>query len=582
MLSGERDGRERCETELGGRSLRSIKTKLFAIIAVTVLVVFLMLAGVGAYYIQRVTEEDFTETMTMLAAQKSGEVDTHFRRMERAVEILGQYVEQNVDTEKFKNDLLYRNAILKEIEKYGEEAAKITGNVATYYFRPDPTIYGSTTGVFERDNGEGGYVSEQLTDILKYDPADREHVGWYYEPVNSGKAIWMRPYANKNIDVYMISYVAPVYVGGELFGVVGMDINMSAIYNVVDSVNYAKGFGLLLGEDGTLLYHRDYPEGLKASLFDEELKEAAQYFAPEKATGTEVYQYIWKEEKQRLIAKKLQNNMVFAISVPEAEIMKTRTDMWRNMFGILVLVVIAVLIVTRVVMLKIVEPIRELTQASTRIAKGEMNVPIRYQSKDELGELAGSIRLMAKEIREYIAYIHAQAYIDGMTGVGNKTAYMDVMKQLDRKIQEGLAEFVVVVFDVNGLKTVNDNLGHECGDRIITGAANALKKSFGAEHTYRIGGDEFIVVLENVADVNLEECYRDFDRAVAEENKKIAGEKLAPEDAPAKLHLAVSKGAAAFEPKQDKEYKEVFRRADEEMYRDKERFYQGKNDRRRR
>ncbi len=562
--------------------MRSIKTKLFAIISVTVLSVFLMLAGVGAYYMKRVTEEDFTETMTMLAAQKSGEVDTHFARIERAVEILGQYVQQSVDTDKFKNDLIYRNTILKEIEKYGEEAAKVTGNVAAYYFRPDPEVYGSTTGVFEIDDGEGGYVSEHPTDILQFDPADREHVGWYYEPVDSGKAIWMQPYANKNIDVYMISYVAPVYVGGELFGVVGMDINMSAIYKVVDSVNYAKGFGFLLGEDGTLLYHRDYPEGLKASLFDEEFKEAAQYFAPEKATGTEVYRYIWKEEKHRLIAKQLQNNMVFAISVPEAEIMKTRTAMWRNMFGVLVLVVLSVLLVTRIVMLKIVEPIRELTRAATRIAKGEMNVPIRYKSGDEIGELAGSIRLMAKEIREYIAYIHAQAYIDGMTGVGNKTAYMDVMKQLDRKMKEGLAEFTVVVFDVNGLKTINDNLGHECGDRIIAGAANALKKTFGAEHTYRIGGDEFIVVLENAADVNLEECYRDFDQAVAKENEAIDGEKLVAEDAPVKLLLAVSKGASAFLPEQDKEYKEVFKRADEEMYRDKERFYQGKNDRRRR
>ncbi|MBR1853652.1 MAG: GGDEF domain-containing protein, partial [Lachnospiraceae bacterium] len=131
-------------------------------------------------------------------------------------------------------------------------------------------------------------------------------------------------------------------------------------------------------------------------------------------------------------------------------------------------------------------------------------------------------------------------------------------------------------------KTVNDNLGHECGDRVIIGAANALKKSFGAEHTYRIGGDEFIVVLENLAETELEAYYGAFDEAVRRENEKITGEKLVADDAPVQLKLAVSKGAAFYMPEQDKEYKEVFKRADEEMYKDKERFYRGRNDRRRR
>ena len=68
---------------------------------------------------------------------------------------------------------------------------------------------------------------------------------------------------------------------------------------------------------------------------------------------------------------------------------------------------------------------------------------------------------MAGELQEYISYIHAQAYTDAMTGVGNKAAYMDRIKLLDRKIHEHMADFAVIVFDVNGLKRVNDSFGHE-------------------------------------------------------------------------------------------------------------------------
>ena len=199
-----------------------------------------------------------------------------------------------------------------------------------------------------------------------------------------------------------------------------------------------------------------------------------------------------------------------------------------------------------------------------------MNIPIRHHSDDEIGRLADSIRKMASELREYISYIHTQAYTDAMTGVGNKAVYLDIVKVLDRKIIEGLADFAVIVFDVNGLKRVNDSFGHEIGDLLISDAANVLKTVFGEESIYRIGGDEFIVIKEKTDEEEVKNLFDKFHETISEFNKS-----------PRKYNneLSISSGLT-FYLKGDENYKTVFQRADGEMYMEKQRFYQGRNDRR--
>ena len=57
----------------------------------------------------------------------------------------------------------------------------------------------------------------------------------------------------------------------------------------------------------------------------------------------------------------------------------------------------------------------------------------------------------------------------------------------------------MAVFGLNGLKAINDSCGHECGDMAIVNTVNLLIGVFGKENIYRIGGDEFIAVEENVS-----------------------------------------------------------------------------------
>ena len=187
------------------------------------------------------------------------------------------------------------------------------------------------------------------------------------------------------------------------------------------------------------------------------------------------------------------------------------------------------------------------------------------KSKDEITELAGQIHFMQTELRQYLTFVQSQAYTDGMTGVGSKTAYLNKVSQLNSEIESGKAGFAVAVFDLNGLKGINDNYGHEAGDDFICCAASAISSAFGTENVYRIGGDEFIAVREGCNEADMQRLFEHFDEAAAELDR--AGEHP--------FKVSVSKGAAVFSSGADVSYNNVFKRADEAMYRCKCEYYNG-------
>lgn len=553
--------------------MRSIRTKILLMLGGSLLGVFLLLAATGLYHIRQVTQQEAAGSMDMLIRQKARQLNAYFEGLERAVRSMEEHVKELENPDAIFKDDKAAEEFLNGLAQQSTDMAKVAGNVYALYFRTSPDRFHTQEGFFLTDNGYGEYIPMTLTDLSKYEQDDREHVAWYYEPIENGSALWLKPYLNRNIDVYMTSYVTPIYNAGKLLGVVGMDLDMAIVQSIVDYVDYQNGTGYLLEENGDIIYTREHPEGIKASYLEEELKEARSYFLQEWPSADLEDRITWEGKEQRIITQKLRNGMILAIAVSQEKIVGPMQKMERQMLLIFLLVLLGGSLVAWRILVSVVRPIRELTNTASRIAKGELNASISYRSKDEIGLLAESINSMATELREYINYIHAQAYTDAMTGVGNKTSYLDTLRTLERKMQEGMADFAVAVFDMNGLKTINDQYGHEVGDRYIIDAAGAIKAVFGAEKVYRIGGDEFIVILENVREEEVAKAFSGFDENLSEINRQESYQKEP---------LTVSRGSAFYQAGEDQTFKEVFKRADMAMYQDKSRFYQGKNDRRRR
>ena len=222
-----------------------------------------------------------------------------------------------------------------------------------------------------------------------------------------------------------------------------------------------------------------------------------------------------------------------------------------------------------------------VTQVIAAMREGEpKELPEKELSMDErtfegkvsmINRMATFIKVTTTELEEANRKLSEMAVVDGLTGVGNKTAYLQKIHSLDDAIRRGTASFTVYVFDLNGLKGINDKYGHESGDTAITDAAEVLKTVFGKENLYRIGGDEFIAVFDGMKKPDTERCFADLEKAMR--SLDLTG-KLYKEP------LAIAKGAAAFCPGEDKEYRDVFRRADQFMYEEKTAYYKT-HDRRR-
>ena len=193
------------------------------------------------------------------------------------------------------------------------------------------------------------------------------------------------------------------------------------------------------------------------------------------------------------------------------------------------------------------------------------------ETADELERLGAKIHAVQADVEVYLDYLHTQAYVDSLTHVGSSTAYHEKIRQLEALIERGEARFSVAVFDVNSLKNINDTYGHEWGDAVIIGAANAISAACGAERTYRIGGDEFAAIFEGGDASEHSRQMQAVQDGVAAYNAENTGNPAT---------LAVSQGFADFHPGKDKHYREVFARADEVMYVDKRAYYEHAGDRR--
>ncbi len=194
----------------------------------------------------------------------------------------------------------------------------------------------------------------------------------------------------------------------------------------------------------------------------------------------------------------------------------------------------------------------------------------RKGSDDDIFRMGDKIRALQMYMSRQIGYVRAKAYRDGLTGLENRTAYLEHIHLLDQEIENGTADFCVAMFDINGLKDINDEQGHERGDMAIIKVARLLTSAFEGYRVFRIGGDEFVVDLK-CDRPTIERLMNKFEGVLAMQDRSDG----LPE-------IAVSKGYAIYTPGRDKSHQDVFSRADNEMYSDKKQYYLSHNDRRHR
>lgn len=234
-------------------------------------------------------------------------------------------------------------------------------------------------------------------------------------------------------------------------------------------------------------------------------------------------------------------------------------------------------------------PITALEETSRSFAErsqgSELLSEAAYEGPDihtdnEIQSLSEAITKMAEDILRYVRdalssenLLHQAeqeavnmsniAYRDALTGVKNKAAFETKRSELDERIRDGHAEFAIVMVDLNHLKQINDNCGHERGDLYIRGACRFICEEYKHSPVYRIGGDEFAAILES-------EDYEARENLLTHLRLRFQESASDLSCRPWERYSAAC-GMAVFR-QGDADVGHVFDRADEAMYREKKRI----------
>ena len=169
---------------------------------------------------------------------------------------------------------------------------------------------------------------------------------------------------------------------------------------------------------------------------------------------------------------------------------------------------------------------------------------------------------LALESRQRIEIGEARrvAYTDSLTSVKNKHAFVEAESEIDQKIADHeQREFGIIMFDLNGLKYVNDNFGHDNGDKYLKEASSMICNMFKHSAVFRIGGDEFVAILEGQDYENREELLTKFDQEVEKNVRELKeGTNTTP--------VIIATGYTSFDPETDNAFNSLFVRADQNMY----------------
>lgn len=149
---------------------------------------------------------------------------------------------------------------------------------------------------------------------------------------------------------------------------------------------------------------------------------------------------------------------------------------------------------------------------------------------------------------------------DTMTGVYNRRAGYELLSKSYRQITKDSGAITVCFIDINGLKDVNDNLGHEAGDELIMSIVSGIKKCIReSDYIIRLGGDEFLIVFMNMREEQAEIVWG----RINDEYKKIN------ENEERKYLISASHGVAEFTFDSNEYIDSIINLADEKMYNEK-------------
>ena len=574
----------------------SISKKLMLLYIIGAFSLAVTLVEVAIALSSKILTEGASAQMNLFCEERADDINLEMVRIEDAVSSLARWTRSRIpDVETIKEDPDLRDAIVDDADdliRFMTEHNDFIEGAYIHYTLDVTGIADREEGVYYTRNDDGNFKTIPFTqEEIFNDPVAED---WYYGPIRLGKAAWTKPYYDYSVEEHIISYIEPVFIGDTPVAVIGIDISFTRVINWVDSFSYQEsGYMFLKEADGTVHYHYDDLVNGDTHGDEMDLVQENGDLMDKPATGKELVRYDFEGRERAMAFVTLRNGMKLVLCDGYANIYSERDNAVVLMIILSVLITMLIAIVSVVMVNRITDPLRKITEAARAVSEDNFDVDLPPENDDEIGELSKMTRLAienararaekaASKFREQERQIEKSAkvlkqqgddliamknlaYVDSLTNVKNKLAYDDTVEYINEKIRNGTAEFAVIMCDLNYLKHINDNLGHIAGDEAIQKTASILCKAFPLSTVFRIGGDEFAVLPTGLDYARIDEKL-DALKTMIESQRNISDNYLE--------RISLAFGCAVFERGKDTTYQEVFERADKIMYEEKKKIHE--------
>ncbi|MGN0141656.1 MAG: methyl-accepting chemotaxis protein [Roseburia sp.] len=392
--------------------MKSIRMKIISGILLCSLLTGIVVGALSLVNSMRVAGNDANERMQLTCQIQADELNAMILRIQQSVDSLAEVILENFDYGEFTKDKAYADdyteQIVDDVVIFGGQ----TDGAITAYVRYNPTYSNPTSGIFiSRNSTEEPFQTLTPTDFSMYDENDMEHVGWYYAPVKNGAPLWMEPYLNENINVYMISYVVPLYAeDGTSIGIVGMDIDFSVVTDIVDNTSiYDSGYAFLTNAEGTVMHHKELAAGTKLADAESSLSAVTAMLGDSAKAGV-IGNYTYQGTSRQMVYYGLENGMRFILTAPKTEVYSEATQLAGMIAAAFLVALILSGVVGVVVGSGISKPIRQLTDVIEQTANLNFEPTSSgnslRQQKTEIGVMARQIHEMRKTLRSMVENIN--------------------------------------------------------------------------------------------------------------------------------------------------------------------------------
>ena len=389
--------------------MKSVRMKIVAIIVLCSFItasVTGILAMLGA---RNISNTEAEKELVLNCSNARSEMNALISRIEQSVDTLSDTALKRLDVSKFKNNdgyvTEYTNGLLEDFYTFAEH----TEGAITAYIRYNPEFTNPTSGIFLiRDNIEDEFDSVTPTDFSMYDPDDVAHVGWYYIPVANKAPIWMNPYLNENINIYMISYVVPLYVNGVSIGIIGMDIDFNQLTSLADGVSsFDTGYAFLMNSEGLILYHKELESGTNLSEYNSGEMASVKDFVMNADNEGNTLEYTGNGAKKYLTYAELDNSMKIALTAPLEEVNANAQSLSIKVAFASLIAIVLSSVIGIVIGSYIAKPIKKITgviKQTSQLNFGEIkDIDNLLKKKDETGAMAIAVSEMRTNLRELIS-----------------------------------------------------------------------------------------------------------------------------------------------------------------------------------